>query len=599
MRGLSRRKGSGVWQGRFYIPSEIWNERDRLRELGVKVGKNQDYLKSLGERSKGDAETAYLERLRDHSNKMADWQALLSLGPVKLDHEQVVAIAGNAALEFVRQHKADPESLTAPISFIRFAFGWLEANMRQRGQFFIAMDNPVEEFLREVEALSLPALPDFIRKEREKDIGPYRAMFIDYLRRILVAYREKMGQDLIASALASHVLAVTEGSREALNKAGAVFAGRALDALEARLVEMDYTDPAWEAGVPAINLPSKTRVSGRDRSANPFDLFKLLEHKASTQTSSAKTISLYEGTVRRFKKFVGHSDASRVTKANVREWRDAMIEEGLSPATINRKHLAAIGAILGHAVEEFDLGHNVAHGIKDKREDTGPVVKKEYDREVVSDILTATFKGSEKSGLSLPHRRAIFWLPWLMTYTGLRAGEVAQIQGRSVLEHRGQPYLLITPDDGSTKSRRAWATGLHAHLLELGFLEFAKEVGDGPLFYTPYPKDMSLQGVKNPRWEQSYKRVGEWITGELGINAPLGRANHAFRHAMTTASRGGQEEEDAWERLDKETRDYMLGSRPQNDAREGYGEWGPSVLNREINKLPRFNVKDPGKRPYK
>ena len=64
MRGLSRRKGSGVWQGRFYIPSEIWNERDRLIELGVKVGKNQDFLKSLGERTKSVAERVYMDRLR-------------------------------------------------------------------------------------------------------------------------------------------------------------------------------------------------------------------------------------------------------------------------------------------------------------------------------------------------------------------------------------------------------------------------------------------------------------------------------------------------------------------------------------------------------
>jgi integrase len=406
-----------------------------------------------------------------------------------------------------------------------------------------------------------------------------------------------LGQDLVSSALTSHVLAVTAGSRASLDKAGSVFAGKALETLEARLVEMDYTPAAWEAGVPALKLPAKGSGS-KGRKANPFDLFKLLEHKASTQTSSAKTLSLYEGSVKRFEKFVGHTDASRITKSNVREWRDAMITEGLSSATINRKHLAALGAILEHGVKEFDLEKNEAHGIKDKREDVGAVVKKEYDRAVVEDILKATFAGSAKVGLSAPHRRAIFWLPWLMTYTGLRAGEVAQLQGRSVLEHRGQPYLLITPDDGSTKSRRAWTTGLHDHLIELGFVEFVRGVGDGPLFYTPYPKTTSLQVIKNPRWEQSYKRVGEWITGELGIDAPLGRANHAFRHAMTTASRGGQDEEDAWERLDKEARDYMLGSRPQNDAREGYGEWPPSVLNREINKLPRFAVKDLGTRPY-
>jgi len=597
MRGLSRRKGSGVWQGRFYIPSEIWNERDRLIELGVKVGKNQDYLKSLGERTKSVAERVYSDRLQDHQRTMAEWQTLLKLGPVSLDHEQVVAIAGNAALEFVRQHKTNPKALPAPMAFIRFAFGWLAMTIKRDGTFFVYMGDPVAEFLEEVEAVSLPALPDFITRERGKEIGPYRTLFLDYLAQILVVYRDQMGRDLVSSALESHVLAVTEDSRVELDRAGAVFAGRALDTLQARLVDMDYTSPAWEAGVPPLKLPSGEASKRKGRGGNPFDLFLLLEHKASTSSSSAKTLALYEGSVRRFQRFIGHSDASRVTKANVREWRDSMIAEGLSPATVNRKHLAAIGAILEHAVKEFDLGENVAHGIRDGRDTTSTFVKKDYSREIVTDILAATFKGSEKSGLSMPHRRAIFWLPWLMAYTGLRAGEVAQLQGRSVLEERGVPYLLITPDDGSTKSRRAWATGLHAHLLELGFLEFVRSVGDGPLFYAPYPPGVPLHGIKSPRWEQSYKRVGEWIRDEIGIAAPLGRSNHAFRHAMTTASRGGAEE-DAWERLDKEARDYMLGSRPKMDAREGYGDWPPGVLSREINKLPRFKVADPGTRPY-
>lgn len=597
MRGLSKRKGSGIWQGRFYIPSEIWKHRERLIELGAPVGKNQDYLQSLGEHSQRAAEDRYSSRLKDHTKKMADWQALLTLGPIKLDHQQVAALAGNAALEFVRQYESDPATLTAPMTFIRFAFGWLDAGMKQAGQFFVSMGDPLEDFLMEVQEVPLPALPSYIANERIKDVGPYHAMFLDFLSSVLKAYRDQMGQDLIAATLTSHVLAVTEGSRAALDKAGAVFAGKALETLEARLVDMDYTPPSWEAGVPALNIPANARPESKSRSENPYDLFTLLKHKASTQTSSAKTLALYEGSVRRFKKFVGHSDASRVTKANVREWRDAMIGEGLSPATVNRKHLAALGAVLEHAVKEFDLGENAAHGIKDKREDLTAVVKKDYGRDVVLSILAATFKGSEKAGLSLPHRRALFWLPWLMAYTGLRAGEVAQLQGRSVCEERGIHFLLITPEDGSTKSRRAWTTGLHSHLLELGFVDFVKSVGDGPLFYSPYPADKSLQGIKNPRWEQSYKRVGEWIRDELGISAPLGRSNHAFRHAMTTASRGGGED-DAWERLDKEARDYMLGSRPHNDAREGYGDWPPPVLDREINKLPRFKVVDPGTRPY-
>lgn len=91
--------------------------------------------------------------------------------------------------------------------------------------------------------------------------------------------------------------------------------------------------------------------------------------------------------------------------------------------------------------------------------------------------------------------------------------------------------------------------------------------------------------------------VSDWRRDELKVPAFRGRRNHALRHATTTASRGGGKGEDAWERLDKEARDYMLGSRLKNDAREGYGDWPPEVVNHELNKLPRFNVADTGWRP--
>jgi hypothetical protein len=49
--------------------------------------------------------------------------------------------------------------------------------------------------------------------------------------------------------------------------------------------------------------------------------------------------------------------------------------------------------------------------------------------------------------------------------------------------------------------------------------------------------------------------------------------------------------------MDKEARDYMMGSRSQTDAREGYGDWSPEVVDAEINKLPRFDVKAGDWRP--
>lgn len=327
------------------------------------------------------------------------------------------------------------------------------------------------------------------------------------------------------------------------------------------------------------------------RSAEGLDLFFLLDHKFKTQSKASGTKEDYRRALNEFVALAGHSDARKVTRDQVRDWRDKMIKEDrLSKKTINAKKLTALKAVLTHGMKEHNLPTNEAHHIQDGRDDPAPTGSKSYSHEQANMILAATFKGSTKA-LSAPHRRAIFWVPWICAYTGLRVSEVTQLQGRNVREHDGVPYLLITPEDGSTKGKRAWTVGIHKHLVELGLLDMFKAIGDGPAFYAPYPDgaDLTKLGAKH-RAKDSGTRVSDWIKEILGSSAPGGRPNHAWRHLFTTQSRKHP-------RMDKETRDYMMGSSSKTDAREGYGDWHPTVTDREINKLPRFSVVDAGFRP--
>ena len=319
-----------------------------------------------------------------------------------------------------------------------------------------------------------------------------------------------------------------------------------------------------------------------------FDLFALLDHKFQTQSLKQKTREDYRGYLGKFVEMIGHSDARQVTKDEVREWRDKLIAEGLSSKTINDKYRAALSAVLSHAVEEFGLADNVAKGIRDKREAPAPNGPKGYNLEQASAILTATFGGTSKA-ISIPHQRALFWVPWICAYTGLRVSEVTQLQGANVREEGGIACLLITPTDGSTKSGKAWMTAVHPHLVELGLLDMFRTVGDGPAFYVPYPPETNLASLPvNSRAKEAGNRVGEWITSELGIPAPGGKPNHAWRHLFTTLTRDHS--------TDKQARDYMMGSGPK-DAREGYGDWSAVALHREISKLPSFVVPESCYRP--
>lgn len=339
--------------------------------------------------------------------------------------------------------------------------------------------------------------------------------------------------------------------------------------------------PRWE--------PSSEATAPQDLGdAGKFDLFSLLDHKFTTGQGREATRKDYHNKLRHFVAMIGHSDARKVTNDSVREWRDKLIQDGLGPKTINDKYKAALSSVLAHAVNEFGLAENVAKGFRDKRKGLGPKEPPGYDEDQAKTILAATFKGTSKA-LSPPHQRALFWVPWICAFQGLRVTEVTQLRGIDVRREDHVPLLLIRPDAGSTKSDREWATAIHPSLLEMGLLDMFTEVGDGPAFYTPYPPEDYVAG-KPPkgRANEAGNRVTDWIKNDLGISAPLGHPNHAWRHRFTTLSRLYD--------LGEQARDYMMGSGPKNQ-REKYGGWPALALRREIEKLPRLSVETESYRP--
>ena len=49
MSGLYKRKGSAKWQGRFRVPDQLWESRDKLIAMGIKVQGTQESNRSTGE----------------------------------------------------------------------------------------------------------------------------------------------------------------------------------------------------------------------------------------------------------------------------------------------------------------------------------------------------------------------------------------------------------------------------------------------------------------------------------------------------------------------------------------------------------------------
>lgn len=401
---------------------------------------------------------------------------------------------------------------------------------------------------------------------------------------------EKRFGPFIDLVLAKHILIIDDDSRRRLLEQTAVAMQEAASLL-IRRADGDYGPDLVEQRFPPVELtrlPKPKRVAAPPTGDDPSTLTGLLTHKQRTQSKKDDTFDKYRGCLKDFVAFVGHEEVYRITKDDARRWRDALISRGLAKKTINDQYLTSLKVALNHGVKEFDLPLNVAANIRDERDAPAPSGSKGYSAEQATTILQATFRGSTKD-LAIPYQRAIFWVPWICAYTGLRVTEVTQFQGRHLREANGIPYLLITPEDGSTKGKNAWTTGIHAHLIELGLLDMFRALGDGPAFYTPYPDGTDLKALSDHRAKSAGDKIAEWVREEVGISAPGNRPSHAWRHAFTTLSRT--------HKMDKEARDYMMGSRSQTDAREGYGDWSPEVVNAEINKLPRFEVEATGWRP--
>lgn len=529
---------TGVYWYRQRVPAHLKSvARDQTVTVNVDGHLSHPKVGETIQVSLGTKDPAEAKRLSNEAQSQFDqvWLSFSS-APVKLTQKQIVALSGELYETFRAVLEEDP-GLSAE---------WAERRRLREGQ-------------------PLPPV-----ERRALMINPPRSL------------EERLGS-WVEGALREHHLTVDAETYQRLLIEFDRAIGDIAVLLERRS-KGDYSPDTVAQRFPPVQIVKPTTLkTGAKASAgdDPSTLTGLLAHKQRTQTKKDDTFEKYRGCLKDFIAFIGHEEAKRITKDDARRWRDALIKRGLAKKTINDQYLTSLKVALNHGVKEFDLPYNVAANIRDERDAPAPIGSKGYSAEQAKAILQATFRGTAKN-LEVPYQRALFWVPWICAYTGLRVTEVTQFQGRHLREENGIPYLLITPEDGSTKGKNAWTTGIHAHLIELGLLDMLRAIGNGPAFYTPYPDGTDLKALSDHRAKSAGDKIAEWVRDEVGIAAPGNRPSHAWRHAFTTLSRTYK--------MDKEARDYMMGSRSQTDAREGYGDWSPEVLDVEINKLPRFDV---------
>ena len=173
--------------------------------------------------------------------------------------------------------------------------------------------------------------------------------------------------------LAKHHLRITSASRATLLEHVARALQEAATLMERR-AGGDYSPDTNAERFPKVELPAPSVATPKaaPKGDAVVTLTELLNHKEQTQSQKARTYDAYRSRVRDFAKFIGHEDARRVTRENIRDWRTNLQERGLSTKTINDGYLTSVKAALSHGEEEFSIP-NVAARIRDKRDAPGRV----------------------------------------------------------------------------------------------------------------------------------------------------------------------------------------------------------------------------------
>jgi integrase len=230
----------------------------------------------------------------------------------------------------------------------------------------------------------------------------------------------------------------------------------------------------------------------------------------------------------------GVDDARELTTEELIMWRDELLKT-LNPKTVKDVRLAAVKAVLGRAVEDRKLPNNPAQGVKVRSSRRTRHRDPGYTDEEAKRILEAC-RRYEPPARDNPANResaqltaAKRWGPWLCAFTGARVGEVLQLRKSDVREKAGIPFVLITPEAGTTKDRKYREVPLHRQLTELGFLDFVKASPEGPLFCS-----RTADPAKLPA-RVTAGRLSTWLR-KSGL-APRGVApNHGWRHRFKSQS---------------------------------------------------------------
>jgi integrase len=401
------------------------------------------------------------------------WQALRDGAGVPLTHRQAVALA-KVLYDSWAEERAT--SIERAIEFDRQTGAWLPA-----------MSNTADENAGSFEALGLYLAGQ--EEAAERMMGP----LVDRLL---------LGKGVAKLASASRPM-VAHAFLQAMQDAAAN---------QKREAAGDFTPDPKANRFPEWEEP--TRVLSFD------DLLRDWWVEAEKAGRSDATYAAYKLALERLAESVGHSDAARLTQADIVVFKDSRLRTK-SVATV-KQELAAIKSLCGWAVGNGKLTSNPADDIKQMVGKKTQTRSKGYTVEEAVAILKLTHEVKDTETRALAKR----WLPWLCAYTGARVGEVAQLRKEDVRKEGDNWLMLITPEAGTVKDKKARTVVIHEHLVAIGFPDMVDKQPDGHMFISASSRaERNLTGT----------HVGQ--LARKAVSDKRIRPNHAWRHLFKTIGR--------------------------------------------------------------
>lgn len=335
--------------------------------------------------------------------------------------------------------------------------------------------------------------------------------------------------------------------------------------------------PAWETPAAPLSAPASPA-----RPADAVTLQQLFERrKAANPDLKPGTLKVYAPAIAACDAFHEAKDVRNITSDDLWRWAEHRLKvEGLSPKSVRDNHISAVKSVMGWAMS-YEGGRfltsnpaaDVTIKVPKRVRERQPNFRPDEIKAVLSAAL-AVPDDPENPTRAFTRR----WVPWLCAYTGARVQEITQLRGADVRQEDGIWVLDITPEAGTVKTGQSRRAFLHQHLIDIGFLDFVRSRGPGPLFFDPERREKA--DAKTPQAELSAKHLADWVRKEAKLD-PRVKPNHAWRHTLKTRlTEAG---------VEPSIRDILVGHTVGGVARS-YEHASAAFLADQLNRVPRYDV---------